>query len=403
MKILFFAEAVTLAHVARPLALFAGLRDAGHACILACASSQAHRAAAQGMPFVPLESLPAGQFLAALAAGRPAYDAETLSRYVVDDLALIESVAPDLVIGDFRLSLSVSARVAGVPYASIANAYWSPFSALDFPLPVLPISRALPLPLAQVLFNLGRRWLMPAHCKPLNQLRRRFGLPSLGPDMRRVYTDADQVLYADAPSIFPMSVAHLPAGHHFLGPVLWSPQVKLPAWWSEPSNSRPQAYLNLGSSGGEGALGLALQALGGLDCRVLAAAAGAAVTEPLPANVRSATYLPGDKATERANLVVCNGGSMTCQQALLMGKPVLGIASNMDQFMNMSALVQAGAGICFRADRLTVTKLRQAAHSLLRDPTYAEAAARLGERMRLFNAGERLLALLPTLAARKTS
>jgi len=402
MKVLFFAEAVTLAHVARPVALASRLLDAGHDCVVACAADQAGHAEVQGLTTVPLYSLAPRQFLAALQAGRPAYDESTLSRYVEEDRRLMQAAAPDLVIGDFRISLSVSARVAGVPYAGISNGYWSQFSAIDFPLPVLPLSRALPLPVAQALFHLGRRWVMPAHCKPLNQVRRRFGLPSLGPDLRRVYTDADHVLYADAPGIFPMSIAKLPVGHHFLGPVLWSPQVELPAWWDEPSKSHLQVYLNLGSSGGEGALGLALQALGGLDCGVLAATAGAAVTKLLPANVRSATYLPGDKATERANLVVCNGGSMTCQQALLMGKPVLGIASNMDQFMNMSALVQAGAGICLRADRLTIQKLRQAADRLLRDPTYAEAAARLGERMRPFNAPERLLALLPTLAARKS-
>lgn len=397
MKILFFAEAVTLAHVARPLALFAGLRDAGHACILACAASQAHHATAQGMPWLPLQSLTAGQFLAALAAGRPAYDADALQRYAVDDLGLIESVAPDLVIGDFRLSLSVSARVAGVPYACITNAYWSRFCTLGFPLPVLPLSRVLPLPLAQSLFDLGRRWVMPAHCKPLNHVRRQFGLPSLGNDLRRVYTDADHVLYADAPGLFPMSATDLPAGHHFLGPVLWSPQVALPNWWLGATAARPQVYLNLGSSGGAGVLGLTVRALGGLDCSVLAATAGAVLDTPFAANVQAAAYLPGDQATARADLVVCNGGSMTCQQAVLVGKPVLGIASNMDQFMNMSALVSAGAGICLRADRLTVTKVRRAAESLLRDPTYVSAAQRLGDRMRPFNAAARLLDLLPTL------
>ena len=50
------------------------------------------------------------QFLAALAAGRPVYHAETLRSYVRDDLSLLESVDPDIVVGDFRLSLAVSAE-----------------------------------------------------------------------------------------------------------------------------------------------------------------------------------------------------------------------------------------------------------------------------------------------------
>ena len=51
---------------------------------------------------------------------RNSYDAETLKRYVDADLAIIRQAQPDLIIGDFRLSLSVSARLAGVPYATIS-------------------------------------------------------------------------------------------------------------------------------------------------------------------------------------------------------------------------------------------------------------------------------------------
>ena len=54
------------------------------------------------------------------------------------------------------------------------------------------------LPLARLLFWLGRGLAMPRHCAPLNRLRRRHGLPALRADLRSAYTDADQNINADA-------------------------------------------------------------------------------------------------------------------------------------------------------------------------------------------------------------
>ena len=58
-----------------------------------------------------------------------------------NDLALIKSYRPDLIVGDFRLSLSISARVAGIPYAAISSAHWSPYYRhAAYPMPVLPLN-----------------------------------------------------------------------------------------------------------------------------------------------------------------------------------------------------------------------------------------------------------------------
>ena len=404
MRILFVGEAVTLAHVARPVALAAALQARGHDCTVACAPGAARFPLAAGLAHRPLESIPAARFLDALAAGRPVYDVATLERYVQDDLLLLRDVRPDLVIGDFRLSLSVSARLAGVPFASLGNAYWSPLSALPMPLPVLPLSRRLPLPLARALFRIGAPVVMPRHAAPLNAVRRRHGLALLDGGLRAVYTDADHRLYADAPGLYPMRSDPLPPRHHHLGPVLWAPPFPLPDWWADLPGDRPLVYANLGSSGGLDGLAQLLRALSGSRLTVVAATAGGALDAPAPASpgdavarVHLAPFLPGDQATIRADLVVCNGGSMTCQQALLAGRPILGIAGNMDQFMNMTAVVAAGAGLCRRADRLDAHALRTACEALLTDPAYRNAAVALGQRLRGWDAGERLAALLPTL------
>lgn len=364
LRVLLFAEAVTLAHVARPIALARALDPARYEVMLACDPRYAAFTAGGHWRCADLHSIPSEQFNRALARGAPVYDLATLASYVEQDQALIQAFKPDLIVGDFRLSLSVSARLGSVPYLTIANAYWSPHYRGGFLLPVLPMTRWLPLSVAAALFHAFRPIAFAMHCRPMNRLRARHNLPSLGHDLRRVYTDADHHLVPDVESLYPINGA--PAQHSYIGPLMWSPAVELPAWWDEPvPEGHATVYVTLGSSGPGALLKMVLQALEGLPVRVLASTAGAPAPSPLPANARVAAYLPGDAAAARAQLVVCNGGSLTAQQALSAGVPVLGLASNMDQFLNMAPIEGAGAGVTLRADRISSASIRAACQRLL--------------------------------------
>lgn len=372
-RILFFGEAVTLAHVARVLVLGDALRR-DHDVSLALAA-HSHRFVPPGVfDLHSLDSIASAQFVEALRRGQPLYDEATLGRYVEQDLALIDAVQPDVVIGDFRISLSISARLRGVPYVTVANAYWSPWYSRPAPLPVLPWTRYVPLALAQTAFALARGPAMAAHAMPMNRVRARFGLPSLGRDLKRVYTDADHVAFADLPELFPTPDA--PSTHTYLGPILWSPTVAPPAWWREEFTGK-SAYVTMGSSGDSSLLAGIVAALDDLGVTALVATAGAGFEPASGSRARVAPYLPGIEAAQRADMVICNGGSLTSQQALAAGKPVLGIASNMDQFFNMRAVTEAGAGLTVRADRASAKSIRSAASTLLDSTAAVTAAQRL--------------------------
>lgn len=374
-KVLFFAEAVTLAHVARPLALARALDPARYEITIACDERYA-KFAAGPWSYEPLKSIPGQQFTDALAKGAPVYDAGTLERYAEDDLVLIRRLQPDLVVGDFRLSLSASARVVHVPYIAIANAYWSPHYASDFPLPVLPMTKMLPLAVAGRLFSTFRPMAFAMHARPMNKLRAKHGLPSLGSDLRRVYTDADHHLIPDIESLYPVAASD--GRHSYIGALSWSPPVAEPVWWNEPVPAdHAVVYATLGSSGSQRVLQQVLDALADLPVRVIASAAGASSALKVPANARLADYLPGDAAAARSRLVICNGGSLSTQQALAAGVPVLGIASNMDQFFNMRPLEQEGAAATLRVDRLSAGVIRDTCRRLLSDTAVLAAARRL--------------------------
>lgn len=376
--VLFIAEAVTLAHVARPLALSATLNASDYRVHFATDRQHQWLLGDFAGDFSPLRSLDSRQFLQRLARGKPVYDDVTLVSHVEDDLALLASVQPDLVVGDFRLSLSISARLAKVPYFSLSNAYWSPSHQVPaYPVPSLPLTRVLPIAAATALFRIARPLAFALHSRPLNRVRKKYGLPPLPGDLRYAYTDADRVLYADLPELFPD--LKLPDRHHWLGPILWSPPIAAPTWWDKLPAGRPIVYVTLGSSGQSDLLPLLLQALDGLELTAIVATAGVDLTGPLPDNAYVARYLPGDRAAERASLVICNGGSPTSQQALAAGVPVLGIAGNLDQFLNMAAIARAGAGYTLRADRLDPQSVRASVRQLLASDSHRRAARALSE------------------------
>ena len=398
-KILFMAEAVTLAHVGRPLSLAQGLAEEMYDIHFACADGYDFCFKQTSFRRWRIDSISSQQFLHALAHGKPVYTESTLQAYVEDDLRLLKAVQPDLVIGDFRLSLSVSARLQQIPYITVSNAYWSPHVRQHYTVPRLPLTEVLPIWLAHPLFRLIRPLAFASHAVPLNRVRRRHGLASLGSDLRRTYTDADRTLYADIPQLFPPHA--MPPTHDYLGAVIWAPPLDLPPWWqrAELSSGRPILYVTLGSSGQGTLLPRVLRALAPLPVTVLAATAGTIRVDAVPPNAFVAPFLPGDAAARRASLVICNGGSPTSQQALTAGVPVIGIAGNLDQFLNMHGIVAAGAGLLLRADRFQEAALRHATTRLLDDGPARQAARQLASAFRDYLPAQRLHAHMQALLA----
>lgn len=398
-RILFVAEAATLAHVARPYTLARSLAQGDWEVIFACADSYIRLFPEWHWQSEKLRSIAPDVFMSRLARGGRLYSLSELKAYAIEDLQLLDRVQPDVVVGDFRLSLSASARVAGVPYVALTNAYWSPYaSRRQVPMPSLPMTRYLGVPLASALFALARPFAFTWHTVPLNQLRKTYGLLSLGLDLRRIYTDADCTLYADVPELVP--TVDLPANHRYIGPIEWSPPIAMPAL-PERTRMQPLVYVTLGSSGSGTLLPMILAALSTVDCHVAVATAGTLLPEPLP-NVTVADYLPGDLVCERASLVICNGGSPTSLQAITKGVPVLGIPFNLDQHLNMAHVVAYGAGLSVRPDKATVSQLHDAARTLLNDTTFRSRATELANACRPYERKTQFLAALEdaTTAAR---
>lgn len=385
-RILFVSEAVSLAHVARICALGGALSSELYDIHFAssgqfsfcsdCLSWTKHR----------LDGISPALFMKRLSRGVPVYSISELERYVSDDLKLIAAVQPNLIVNDFRLSLGVSARHSGIQLWSICNAHWSPYSPRNrLPAPDLFIAKILGFHLFGGVFNAIWPFVSKFHVKSANRLRRRFNLAEYR-SLEEFYCDGDSVLYADTPSLVP--IPSLPAGHMFLGPIVWSPpETVWPDWWGEVENSSlPLVYVTLGTTGNVDLLPDVIKACREERVRCLVATAGRVGFRSLPPWVYSAAFLPGSEAAAKSSLVVCNGGSATAHQALAQGKPVLGICSNLDQLLTMQSIDRKMAGRFFRASEFSVNRFRRELREMLSEPTYSEAALGLQLESRNFDA-----------------
>jgi uncharacterized protein (DUF2141 family) len=155
--------------------------------------------------------------------------------------------------------------------------------------------------------------------------------------------------------------------------------------------------VTLGSSGDDGALPAVLGGLGELPIRGVLATAGKPPPAWIPGNFHVFDYVRGDELCRLARLVVTNGGSSTGYQALAAGTPVLGLASNLDQYLAMQAITRVGAGVTLRAASVEPNQVRAAATRLIEDHSARTRAREIARRFAMYDCHERFQAWLGTL------
>jgi UDP:flavonoid glycosyltransferase YjiC (YdhE family) len=109
----------------------------------------------------------------------------------------------------------------------------------------------------------------------------------------------------------------------------------------------------------------------------------------MPHNVYVADYLPGMEICRLASVVVCSGGSATAYQALSQGTPVVGIWSNLDQYLTMMIIERAGAGLGCRASNSDPPTIQHVISTVLQDSRYRARAAEIAEKFSSYDARQR--------------
>jgi UDP:flavonoid glycosyltransferase YjiC (YdhE family) len=373
-RILFLAEGATMAHFVRPLALADSL-DTSRYDIHFYTPSRFFRYL-KDKPFAigELQTMPGERFLENTARGAPAFPSDVIRGYVKQDRELIGSIGPDLVIGDMRLSLPISAHLESALSAVMINAYWSPYTRHRSILPSLPLTRVVPPRLLGPLYKLAEPLAYAVHIAEINRVRKEFGIPPLPADLRIMYTEGSYVLYADVPEFVP--ACNLPANHYYVGICQWTPPTAKPDWWDRMLvDPKPKVFVSLGSSGPLRVFPALLGALSKLPVSVLISTSGRPIPHLGP-DAYVADLLPFTETAGQCSLVVSHGGSGGLYPAIAAGTPVLGIPSNADQQLSTAVLQESGAGLGVRVEEASQGRLLRALEKLLFDPQYRVAAKR---------------------------
>jgi UDP:flavonoid glycosyltransferase YjiC (YdhE family) len=162
-------------------------------------------------------------------------------------------------------------------------------------------------------------------------------------------------------------------------------QARVPSWVWQPRD-RPRVCLTLGTVlprlGIDGTSDIVLpmlRELGRLDVDVVVAVedAIAAAWPPLPAAAKQVGRMPLSHVLRACDLAIHHGGQGTALTALGAGNPQLVLPVFDDQIDNAEAVVAAGAGRRLLPADVTPEAVAAASRTLLDEPAYGRAAARI--------------------------
>jgi UDP:flavonoid glycosyltransferase YjiC (YdhE family) len=194
---------------------------------------------------------------------------------------------------------------------------------------------------------------------------------------------ADIVLHATDPE-YDFQPTQLPKNHHYVGFLIWEPQMEMAEFLKEPGS--PWALITLSSVRQEDEVVLArsaLQALSGRPVRTLLTQPEEGIRNELaiPDNATVAGFVPHTLVLKKSSIVVSHAGHGIVSKALRYGVPMVLLPWDRDQ-----------PGVAARAERLGVAQVvprayanpeevKRAVTAVFDDPQYREAAAFQSERL----------------------
>jgi MGT family glycosyltransferase len=224
------------------------------------------------------------------------------------------------------------------------------------------------------------RTLFQTGLSDLNAAREGLGLPLLT-DLFDQLVLARRILLATSRT-FDFAPDPLPEPFAYVGPYVADP-VDGQAWdspWS-PHDARPLVVVTSSSlyEAQEDLLRRIIAALGTLPVRALVTLGPALdpAAFEAPGNVHVVSSAPHGALFPKAALFVTHGGHGSVIRPLMAGLPLLILPGLRDQRDNAMRVTARGAGLMLERD-VSPAKIAGAVNTLLGEPSYREAATRLG-------------------------
>lgn len=393
-KILVIPDGNWLAHTTRPLEIAKELRALGYDLQFAGQGSYMQMVRDEGFETRDLETLCPERNLKCSRSGRVNwYDYELIDRLVKEELDLLCTLKPELVLCDFRHTLSTSCELAGIPLASILNASWTNYYSVNHEAPEhLIFTRVLGKRIVSKLMPLVKGMIISVDSAPFKKYRKENGLAP-NKNIWDVWK-GDLNLMTDIPEYAPTT--GLPDNFHYIGPIVWNPDIPVPEWIYSLNPSKKTIYITMGSTGYERFFTEMAEMFAGTEYQCLMTTAGMVELKNIPENFYVTEYAPGDELMKRSDLVICHGGNGTIYQALSEGVPIIGIPTMHDQEFNLQRVEALGAGVQVSELSFKQEDLMSAVNRIIGDSVYKQKAGKLKEILKNYDAPKRGAGLIDT-------
>jgi UDP:flavonoid glycosyltransferase YjiC (YdhE family) len=390
----------------RAIAIAVALRDLcppGHdlkISFLSCGSRFEYQITNAGFPVIPAQPRVKGISVAHdLGWDFPEFfgSKEIAVTFIEGQLAAFRELKPDVVFHGMWAPASLAARILGIRTINFLPVPLHPgaFShGLIRDLPdMMPLFTRLPRPLRQRLAYYASGLMTKAPIfrqQRLGAAAEACGWPIKGPISLFDMNMADLNLVNDHP-VFHADYAHrLPENIVITGPLYAGNDTKLDDDIAAhmKKGPGPAILVTMGSSGTEEFLFEAIKAFklnkdDDWNAVILASPSICSIDKARevaagdPRLLVTDKFIPAPAANELADVVVIHGGQGTVQTAIAAGKPIVGVALQIEQQTNLDNVMDAGAGIRVQRQFWKAKTIRNTVQTVLKDPNYTAKARML--------------------------
>lgn len=392
----------------RAIAMAVALRDQCPTYIelklsfLSCGSQFEHKIKDAGFNIVPAQPRVQGVSVAHdLGLDFPEFfGSEEIARsFIEGQLSAFRVLKPDIVFHGMWAPASIAARLLGIRTVNFLPVPLHPSAfahglVRDLP-DMMPLLTRLPRRMRRNLARWGSGLMMKAPIFSQHRLgvaAAECGWPIKGPVSLFDMNMADLNIVNDHPIFHQEYLHRLPKNIVLTGPLYATTDSKLDLDIAEHlgKGPGPSILVTMGSSGTEELLSEVVKALR-LDFKddwnavILAPSSfcdADKIREVACGDSRlliTDRFIPAPAANALADIVVSHGGQGTVQCALAAGKPIVGVAIQLEQQTNLDNAMNAGAAIRIQRQGWKAQKIHDALLTVLRQPDYAANAKRLAE------------------------
>jgi UDP:flavonoid glycosyltransferase YjiC (YdhE family) len=344
-KVLIFSQGINLTHFFRPLILIKQLLlQDNKVTFLLYENHQRFipKDISEKITIDFLKTVNPTRFQQNILDKTPVFSLKQLQAMIDEDLAMIDQHGPDVIIGDLRFSLAVSARLKSIPYITITNAHWSSKRVIKrIEIVDSNMGRVVDSKLFQGFFSLFHKQLLALHTIPLNLMKKKHNLRNyISYSYFDINCEGDFTLYADHPDYSPLE--EMKDCEFYIGPMEWFPPGELPSLPQKFANKERNVYINMGNMGPIKDIHNLIDACVELDLRVILGTCGRFTLPPYQEKshfIYADHFIPGDKALNLSALSISPGGVSAVYPAIKRGVYTLAIPGHLDAYLSMQGAV----------------------------------------------------------------